>query len=193
MSDHDTTLRGPFVTLEPVREEDAAALWALTDDAMWAGMTTPRPTSAAGYAEHVAAQLAAPGVLAFTVRDSATGRVRGSTSLYDLVPAQRRVEIGSTWYGRECWGGPTNPAAKLLLLGHAFDGLGLNRVALRCDARNTRSARAIERLGARPEGVLREHRVAADGSVGDTAYFSILRAEWPSVRRGLEVRLDRQP
>lgn len=186
---HDTSLVGPFVRLDPARESDAEELWALTDDALWAGMTSPRPASAAAYATHVAAQLAAPGTLAFTVRDSVTGQVRGSTSLYDLTPAQRRVEIGSTWYGRGFWGGPTNPSAKLLLLSHAFDALALNRVALRCDARNLRSAAAIRRLGATAEGVLRSHRIAADGSVGDTAYFSILRAEWPAVRQGLESRL----
>ena len=192
MSTHETTLSGPFVRLDPLQESDAEQLWALTEHALWAGMTNAWPTSPAAYAEHVAKQLASPGVLAFTVRDATSGQVRGSTSFYDLVPAQRRVEIGSTWYGREFWGGPTNPAAKLLLLTHAFEELEVNRVALRCDARNLRSARAIERLGARPEGVLRSHRVAADGSVGDTAYFSILREEWPAVRDGLRTRLAAQ-
>ena len=190
MSEHDVVLSGPIVRLEPVRVEDAAELWALTDDALWAGMTAPRPASVGAYAAHIAGQLEAPGVLAFTVRDAATGEVRGSTTFYDLTPAQKRVEIGSTWYGRAFWGGPTNPAAKLLLFTHAFDVLGLNRVALRCDARNTRSAAAIQRLGAKPEGVLRAHRIAADGSVGDTAYFSVLREEWPAVRAGLEARLS---
>jgi RimJ/RimL family protein N-acetyltransferase len=186
---HDVRLAGDGVRLDPLEVADAVALWPLTDDALWAGMVTPRPASVEAYAEHVEAQLANPTTLAFTVRGADDGEVRGTTTLYDLVPAQGRVEIGSTWYARAFWGGRTNPATKLLLLGHAFDTLGLNRVALRCDARNLRSAAAIRRLGAVPEGVLRSHRVAADGTVGDTAYFSIVRAEWPDVRAGLEARL----
>lgn len=186
---HDVRLAGDGVRLDPLELADAAALWPLTDDALWAGMVTPRPASVEAYAEHVEAQLANPTTLAFTVRGAEDGEVRGTTTLYDLVPAQGRVEIGSTWYARAFWGGRTNPATKLLLLGHAFDTLGLNRVALRCDARNLRSAAAIRRLGAVPEGVLRSHRVAADGTVGDTAYFSIVRGEWPDVRAGLEARL----
>jgi RimJ/RimL family protein N-acetyltransferase len=187
---HEVRLAGGGVRLDPLEVADAGALWPLTDDALWAGMVTPRPASVEAYAEHVEAQLANPTTVAFTVRGD-DGRVRGTTTLYDLVPAQGRVEIGSTWYGRAFWGGRTNPATKLQLLEHAFDTLGLNRVALRCDARNLRSAAAIRRLGAVPEGVLRSHRVAADGTVGDTAYFSIVRDEWPAVRSGLEARLAR--
>jgi RimJ/RimL family protein N-acetyltransferase len=186
---HDVRLAGDGVRLDPLEVADAAALWPLTDDALWAGMVTPRPASVEAYAEHVEAQLANPTTVAFTVRGADDGEVRGTTTLYDLVPAQGRVEIGSTWYARPFWGGRTNPATKLLLLGHAFETLGLNRVALRCDARNLRSAAAIRRLGAVPEGVLRSHRIAADGTVGDTAYFSIVRAEWPDVRAGLRARL----
>jgi RimJ/RimL family protein N-acetyltransferase len=117
------------------------------------------------------------------------GEVRGSTRFYELSTGQRRVEIGSTFYGRDWWAGVTNPACKLMLLRHAFEELGLRRVALRCDARNTRSRAAILKLGAREEGRLRAHRVAPDGSVGDTLYFSILSDEWPGVRDGLEARL----
>ncbi|NRD27929.1 GNAT family N-acetyltransferase [Frigoribacterium sp. VKM Ac-2836] len=185
---HEVRLAGHGVRLDPLEVADAAALWPLTDDALWAGMVTRRPADVTAYAEHAEAQRANPTTLAFTVRGD-DGEVRGTTTLYDLVPTQGRVELGSTWYGRAFWGGRTNPATKLLLLGHAFDTLGLNRVALRCDARNLRSAAAIRRLGAVPEGVLRSHRIAADGTVGDTAYFSILRAEWPRVRDGLEARL----
>jgi RimJ/RimL family protein N-acetyltransferase len=123
----------------------------------------------------------------------ADGEVRGSTRFYDLVPGHGRVEIGTTFYGRFWWGGVTNPACKLLLLRHAFETWGLARVALRADARNTRSCTAIRRLGATPEGVLRKHRVASDGSTGDTAYFSILDDEWPAVRAGLEDRLAAAP
>ncbi len=105
------------------------------------------------------------------------------------MPSQGRVELGSTFYAREWWGGTTNPACKYLLLRHAFEDLGVARVALRADARNSRSLGAIRRLGAVPEGVLRSHRVAPDGSRQDTAYFSVLRDEWPTVRDGLLARL----
>jgi RimJ/RimL family protein N-acetyltransferase len=186
---HDLVLEGRGIRLTPAHPDDAAEAWALTDAAMWAGMTTPWPDSPAAYAARVERQRETPGMLAFTVRDAATSGIRGSTTFYDYAPAQGRVEIGTTWYGRAFQGGRTNPATKLLLLEHAFDTWGLNRVALRCDARNVRSARAIERLGATPEGRLRHHRIAPDGSVGDTLYFSILRAEWPAVRAGLEDRL----
>lgn len=191
MTVHDIELTGFGVRLTPAHPDDAAAAWPLTDADLWARMTTPWPESVPAYAGRVEEQRAAPGLFAFTVRDAATGEVRGSTTLYDYVPSQSRVEIGTTWYGRAFQGGGTNPAAKRLLLAHAFDGWGVNRVALRCDARNERSARAIERLGATREGLLRHHRIAPDGSVGDTLYFSILRAEWPAVRAGLDERLGR--
>lgn len=187
--EHDIRLEGHGVLLEPVAALHAAALQALTDDALWAGMTRPRPVDGNAYGRHIDSQIADPGTLAFVVLEKATRRILGSTTLYDYVPSQRRVEIGSTWYGREFWGGRTNPACKLLLFGHAFDELGVRRVALRCDTRNTRSAAAIRRLGAVPEGVLRSHRVSSDGSGGDTAYFSVIDSEWPAVRAGLEQRL----
>lgn len=186
---HDIELRGHGVRLMPLGVEHAEPLDALTDDALWAGMTKPRPLGPEAYAEHIRSQLDEPATFAFAVVDEATGTIMGTTCLYDYVPSQKRIEIGSTWYGRQFWGGRTNPAAKLLLFEHAFDTLGLQRVALRCDARNLRSAAAIERLGAVPEGILRSHRVAADGSRGDTAYFSVIAEEWPAVRAGLESRL----
>ncbi|RFA13628.1 GNAT family N-acetyltransferase [Subtercola boreus] len=188
---HEIHLAGYGIRLEPMATAHAEALQALTDDALWAGMTSPRPLDAAAYAAHIDAQLQTPGTFAFVVLGD-DGTVRGTTSFYEYSAAQRRIEIGSTWYGREFWGGRTNPAAKRLLFGHAFDEFGVARVALRCDARNTRSAAAIQRLGAVPEGVLRSHRSSPDGSRGDTAYFSVLEAEWPNVRRGLDERLDEQ-
>lgn len=189
MTAHDITLEGHGIRLAPAGPGDAAEAWPLTDAALWSRMTTPWADSVEAYAARVEQQKATPGLYAFTVRDAETGEVRGATTFYEHVPAQGRVEIGTTWYGRAFQGGRTNPAAKLLLLAHAFDGWRVNRVALRCDARNERSARAIERLGATREGRLRQHRVAPDGSVADTLYFSILRDEWPAVRAGLEERL----
>ncbi|WP_144785776.1 GNAT family N-acetyltransferase [Microbacterium sp. BH-3-3-3] len=189
MTAHEVTLEGHGIRLSPARAADAAEAWPLTDAELWSRMTTPWADSVEAYAARVEQQNATPGLYAFTVRDAETDQVRGATTFYEYVPAQGRVEIGTTWYGRSFQGGRTNPAAKLLLLAHAFEGWGVNRVALRCDARNERSARAIERVGATREGRLRQHRIAPDGSVADTLYFSILRDEWPAVRAGLEERL----
>jgi RimJ/RimL family protein N-acetyltransferase len=186
---HDLVLTGHGVRLVAPAPEHAPALFALIDDALWAGMVTPPPRDVDRIVRSVEAALDAPDRWPFVVLDDATGEVRGQTSLYDVSFPQERCEIGHTYYGRRWWGGPTNPACKLLLLTHAFETWGMHRVALRADARNTRSMGAITRLGAVPEGVLRGHRIASDGTRGDTAYFSILRPEWPAVRAGLEERL----
>jgi N-acetyltransferase len=199
---HDTRLDGFGIRLVPLAAHHAPALGALVDDGIWAGMSSPTPRGDEAMASYVRDAVAAPGRLAFAVvgpqAPSGPGRdgdpdgawtVRGSTSLYEWVPSQGRVELGSTFYARQWWGGVTNPACKYLLLRHAFEALGVARVALRADARNARSIGAIRRLGAQAEGVLRSHRVAPDGSRQDTAYFSVLRDEWPAVRDGLLARL----
>ena len=186
---HDVHLAGYGINLKPVAIGDAAELHALTDADMWFGMTFAWPADAESYSQVLAHQIAAPDVIAFAVQDIVSGHLVGSTSFYDLSLPQKRVEIGSTWYRRQSWGGIVNPAAKRLLLEHAFDTLGMYRVALRCDHRNDRSRAAILRLGATAEGTLRSHRLYADGSRADTAYFSILQPEWPIVREGLDDRL----
>lgn len=177
--------RGP-VTLRPLRVDDAPALRALVDEGSWAGMSSPLPADDQQMAEHLAAMVATPTALAFAVE--LDGGLVGRTSLYDLVSGLR-VEVGNTIYARRVWGSTVNPSAKLLLFTHAFDELGMRRVALRCDSRNARSHAAIERLGARFEGTLRSFRPSADGSIADVDYFSVLADEWPSVRAGLERRL----
>lgn len=186
---HESVLEGYGVRLEPLASPHAPALLALVDADLWRGMTSPLPDGPEAMISLVEDAIGRAATIAFAVCDAVTGEVRGSTSFYDLDVQQGRVEVGSTYYGRRFWGGATNPACKMLLFRHAFDEMGLFRVALRCDARNTRSASAIRRLGAVPEGVLRGHRVASDGSRGDTAYFSVLAPEWPQVRRDLEDRL----
>lgn len=186
---HDLTLDAGEVRLVPLGVEHAPALLPLVDDALWAGMTTPVPRSVEDVEAWVEAAHLDPTRHAFAVLDAATGEVRGSTSYYDVTPAQGRCEVGHTWYGRRWWGGRTNPSCKLALLTHAFEVWGLHRVALRADSRNARSIAAMRRLGLVEEGVLRGHRVAADGSHGDTVYFSVLAPEWPTVREGLRARL----
>lgn len=186
---HELVLAGFGVRLVPVAPEHAAGLLSLIDDGLWAGMVTPTPRTVVEIEGPIASALADPARYAFAVLDDATGEVRGQTSYYDVVPAQARCEIGHTFYGRAWWGGPTNPACKYLMLRQAFEVWGMHRAAFRADARNTRSCAAIERLGAVREGTLRGHRIAADGSRADTAYFSVLAPEWPAVRDGLLARL----
>lgn len=187
--DHAITLEGFGVRLVPLAPEHAPDLAALVDAELWAGMSNPLPDTTPAMAGYVASAVATPGRAAFAVLGADDGVVRGSTSLYEWVPAQERVELGSTFYARRFWGGETNPACKLLLMTYAFEEAGINRLALRADSRNARSIAAITRLGAVHEGVLREHRIAPDGSRGDTVYFSILAREWPTVRADLLDRL----
>jgi RimJ/RimL family protein N-acetyltransferase len=188
---HDLTLDGFGVRLVPLAPEHAAGLAGFVDDRVWAGMSSPTPRGIADVLGVVAGALATDGRLALAALDAETGEVRGSTSLYDLSEPLARVEIGHTFFAPRWWGTANNPACKYLMLRHAFEEWGMQRVALRADARNTRSVGAITRLGAVPEGVLRSHRVAPDGSRGDTAYFSVLADEWPAVRDGLLERLSR--
>ncbi len=188
--EHELRLATHGTALEPLRLEHAPALFSIIDEEMWAWMTTAPPATVEDVERFVRSSHEAPRCYAFAVVDEASGAVCGSTSFYDVEPAVARLEIGSTFYGRAWWGGRTNPASKLAMLSHAFDVWEMYRVALRADARNSRSIAAMLKLGAVPEGVLRGHRVAADGSRGDSAYFSILQPGWPDVREGLLRRLE---
>lgn len=184
--EHGITLRRGDITLRPLTLDDAPRLRAVVDRDSWAGMSAPLPETDAAMADALASLIDGADTLAFAVEQG--DRFVGRTTFYDLVPGLR-TEIGNTIYAREVWGTSVNPTAKLLLFAHAFDVLGLGRVALRCDHRNTRSHAAISRLGARYEGTLRRFRPAADGTIADVDYFSVLREEWPAVREGLEARL----
>mgnify|MGYP000232157027 FL=1 len=129
--------------------------------------------------------------LPWVVRELSTGRIVGSTSYHDIVPAVDRVEIGYTFYAQSRQRTSVNTTCKLLLLSHAFDTLGCKVVGLRTDNFNFRSQRAIEALGAKKDGVIRHHQSRKDGSVRDTVMYSILASEWPDVKRHLELRLAR--
>ena len=115
----------------------------------------------------------------------------GSSSYHDIVPAVERLEIGYTWLRRDAQGTGINPAAKLLLLTRAFEDLGCVRVEIRTHWHNRQSRAAIARLGAKQDGVLRNHRLGPDGTLRDTVVFSILPHEWPAVQMGLRARLTR--
>jgi RimJ/RimL family protein N-acetyltransferase len=186
---HDLHLTGPVLSLVPLGMEHAADLAALGDKDAYAWNTSPMPLTTQSAAESISGLWNDPTNIPLAVVTEG-GELRGITSFYEHVTSVPRVEIGHTFYGRRFWGGETNPHVKLLMLTHAFEVWECERVALRCDAANVRSAGAIERLGARPEGVLRAHRRRYDGTVADTAYFSIVRQEWPEVRRGLLSRVE---
>ncbi|MEO6204931.1 MAG: GNAT family protein [Mycobacteriales bacterium] len=174
------------VRLEPMHEAHVAGLLvAAGDPELWRWMPKPQPRSEDDvrklYATH-------PGLPWTVVVD---GVPAGSTSYLDLHPEVGGLEIGWTWYRRDLWATSVNPACKLLLLAHAFDDLGADRVSLKTDALNVRSRAAISKLGVKYDGTLRHHMRRADGTVRDTAYFSLLAAEWPAVRQGLKDRLSR--
>ncbi len=128
-------------------------------------------------------------MLSWAVRELPTGKIVGSTRYHDIVPAIDRVEIGYTWYAKTRQRSSVNTACKLLLFSHAFETLGCQVVGLRTDIFNFVSQKAIEGLGAKKDGVIRHHQARRDGSVRDTAMYSILASEWPDVRRHLELRL----
>jgi len=186
---HEIVLSGHGVRLVPLAPHHAAGLFDFVDPGMWAGMAARRPGSTGELAALFQSRLEDPATLPFAVTDGRTGALLGTTSLRDYVPAQQRLEIGGTFYGRQFWGSHVNPASKHMLLAYAYDVLEVHRVAFRCDARNTRSAAAIERLGAQFEGILRGHRAAPGGERADTAVFSILSQEWAQVREDLRRRL----
>lgn len=177
-------LTGPTVRLEPLGAQHVADLLAAAqDDRIWRWLPVAPPRSVPAMSRLVEDALADPGRVAWAV--VVDDHAVGSTSYLDVDVALGGLEIGWTWYAPSVWRTGVNPACKLLLLGHAFDVLGAERVLLKTDALNERSRGAIGRLGAQYDGTLRHHRRRPDGSVRDTAFFSILTAEWPGVREGL--------
>jgi RimJ/RimL family protein N-acetyltransferase len=183
-------LEGNGVRLEPLGREHVPDLLPVAqDDDVWRFLSVPQPQDETAMTAVVDAAVADPARLAWAV--VVAGRAVGSTSYLDVDLAVSGLEIGWTWYAREVWATHVNPASKRLLLAHAFDDLGVQRVTFKLDARNHRSFRAVERLGARYDGTLRHHRLRADGTVRDSAYFSVLLREWPAVRSGLDARLAR--
>ncbi len=180
-----TVLRGSHVVLARSTPADAHTLFtALDDDAVWAHVRG-RPATAEELALTLA-DAAGAGRYAWTVRRGTT--VVGTTSFLDVSAVDARLEIGFTVYARSAWGTVVNPECKLLLLTWAFDH-GFARVQLKTDIRNHRSQIAIDRLGARYEGVLRRHQRRTDGSLRDSVLFSITVDDWPTVRAGLHERL----
>ena len=189
-----TVLERDGIRLEPLADDHADALnSAAADGHLWELWFTavPAPDLMPAYVATALQGQRDGHMLPWVVRDVSTGAIVGSTRYHDIVPAIDRVEIGYTWYAGRCQRTHVNTTCKLLLFAHAFETLGCKVVGLRTDNFNFRSQRAIEGLGARKDGVLRHHAARRDGTVRDSVMYSILLAEWPDVRRHLELRLAR--
>lgn len=188
------TLERAPVRLVPLHLDHEAGLRAAAaDGALWNLRVTsvPEPEHTRAYIETALAGQAAGHRLPFAVLDSATGEVLGCTSYHDIVPAVDRLEIGWTWYAKRVQRSAVNTTAKLLLMGHAFETLGARLVGWRTDNFNFASQRAIERLGAKRDGVLRHHALRRDGTVRDTVMYSMTAAEWPEAKAQLLWLLGR--
>lgn len=186
-------LQGHGLRLEPLGLQHEPGLRAAAADGeLWKLRATsvPQPEDTAAYIAQALDMQARGERLPWAVVDANIGRVLGCTSYHDLIPAVRRVEIGWTWYARSVQRSHVNTAAKLLLMTHAFETLNCTVVGWRTDILNLTSQRAIERLGALKDGVLRSHALRRDGSIRDTVMYSLLAAEWPSVRDRLRARLQ---
>ena len=186
-------LEGRFVRLEPLTLDHLDALCEVgLDPDLWQWTTAHVATrdDLRRYIETALAEQQAGTALPFATVEKATGTPVGSTRFGNIAPAHRRVEIGWTWIGRPWQRTAVNTEAKRLMLAHAFETLGCLRVELKTDTLNERSRRAMERIGARPEGILRQHQITAQGRVRDTIFYSLLADEWPAVRARLDARLD---
>lgn len=182
------------VRLEPLTPVHLDGLKAAAADGeLWQLWFTsvPEPGQTEQYLADALAGLQARHMLPWAVRELTTDTIVGTTRYHDIVPKIDRVEIGYTWYAKGWQRSRVNTTCKLLLLEHAFDVLGCAVVGLRTDNFNFTSQRAIEALGAKRDGVIRHHAARRDGTARDTVLYSILRGEWPDVRRHLELRLKR--
>jgi len=187
------TLTGRHVQLEPLAAAHHDALIAAASDGeLWKLWYTsvPSPQTMRSWLE-TALAMRAQDDLAFAIRDLRDGSIVGSTRYFRVDAANRRLELGHTWYARRAQRTAINTEAKLLLLGHAFEALRCIAVELRTHWMNRQSREAIARLGAKQDGVLRNHQRMADGTLRDTVVFSIIDSEWPTVKRHLQYKLER--
>jgi RimJ/RimL family protein N-acetyltransferase len=189
-----TLAAGPVRLVPLTLAHEAGLQAAAADGELWHLRFTsvPAPDETRAYIDDALAGQAAGHRLPFAVLDAVTGDVLGSTSYHDIVPAVERVEIGYTWYAQRTQRTAINTTAKLLLLTHAFETLGAKLVGWRTDNFNHASQRAIERLGAKRDGVLRHHALRRDGTVRDTVMYSLAAGEWPEVKAHLNWQLTRQ-
>jgi RimJ/RimL family protein N-acetyltransferase len=188
------TLETPQLRLEPLTEGHAPDLAAAARDGeLWNLRITsvPAPGEEDMYVAFALKGLEQGHMLPFVVRDLASGTVIGTTRYHDIVVPIERLEIGYTWYGKSWQRSHVNTTCKLLLMTHAFETLGARMLGWRTDNYNFASQKAIERLGARKDGVLRHHAPRRDGTVRDTVMYSLSAGEWPEVKAHLRYQLEK--
>ena len=188
------TLTGRHATLLPLaRDHEAAVQAAAADGHLWRLWYTgvPAPEATAAWIEAALGMREKLGAMPFVIRDNASGDIVGATRYFNVEAAHRRLEIGHTWLGARAQRTAINTECKLLLLTHAFETLNCIAVEFRTNFFNFQSREAIARLGAKQDGVLRNHQLSADGSKRDTVVFSIIDGEWPAVKQHLRYQLER--
>ncbi|MGV6851095.1 MAG: GNAT family N-acetyltransferase [bacterium] len=186
------TLKGSLVTLRPLCVEDRNDLVAASADGDLSSLwftSVPSEQSVDAYIAKALADQTAGVALPFVVIDNQTGKVIGSTRYCNAIPSHRRLEIGYTWYAKSFQRSAVNTQCKYLLLNHAFENLDAIAVEFRTHWHNLASRQAIARLGAKQDGVLRQHTIEPDGAYRDTVVFSIINSEWPSVKKSLLFRM----
>lgn len=188
------TLTGRVVRLEPLHQRHAADLVSIiTPDTALYNYSVPRELTLPVFEQYIDALNKRPNYVAFAFVHIESNQAVGVTTYMDIQNHNRGVEIGSTWIGKPHQGTLVNPEAKYMMLRHAFEDQGALRVQLKTDGRNFQSQRAIEKLGAHKEGILRKHMVLPDGYIRDTVMYSITDDEWPAVKARLEARLGYTP
>jgi len=190
------TLTGKHVRLEPMTEAHVPALAEIgAGKDFWDFMVYGRmedEDDMAGWVQEILSRADKGTDLPFVAIHLESGRVAGATRYLNIMPNDRGLEVGGTWYGLDFQRTPVNTECKYLLLTHAFENLGCIRVQIKTDSLNVRSQRAIERIGAVKEGILRNHMVLPNGRIRHSVYYSILDSEWPDVKKRLEGMLERQ-
>jgi N-acetyltransferase len=188
------TLSGRHATLEPLaRGHEAGVRAAAADGELWRLWYTgvPAPDKAAAWIDAALAMRESLGAMPFVIRDNASGEIVGATRYFNVEAAHRRLEIGHTWHAKRVQRTAINTECKLLLLAHAFETLACIAVEFRTNFFNFQSRQAIARLGAKQDGILRNHQLTPEGILRDTVVFSIIDSEWPAVKRNLQFLLER--
>jgi RimJ/RimL family protein N-acetyltransferase len=188
------TLTANQLVLEPLaRSHEAGLRAAAADGELWNIRVTsvPAPEETLKYVEDALTMREAGNRFAFAVIEASTGKVLGSTSYHDILPTVKRVEIGYTWYGKSHQRSHVNTTCKLLMMQHAFETLGCNVVGWRTDNFNFASQAAIERLGAKKDGIIRGHALRRDGTIRDTVMYSMRSGEWPEAKAQLLYSLNK--
>ena len=188
------TLRGRHATLQPLaREHEAGVRAAVADGELWELWYTsvPAPDGVGKWLDASLAMRENLGAMPFVIRDNASGDIVGSTRYFNVDAVNRRLEIGHTWHAKRVQRTAINTECKIMLLTHAFETLRCIAVEFRTNFFNFQSRAAIARLGAKQDGILRNHQVLSDGTLRDTVVFSIIEGEWPAVKRHLHYQLER--